>query len=70
MIPGSDFFGDAVDDACRLGEDLARRGESPLTPAAWRALADKRRWRFHERRYRRADTAITAYKLLYRRAGL
>ncbi len=69
VIPGADFFGDAVNNACRLGEDLARRGEILLTPAAFRALEDRQRWRFHERRYRRAGSTISAYKLLYRRAG-
>ena len=69
LVPGADFFGDAVNQACRLGEDLARRDEILLTPAAYRALRGKQRWRFRERRFKRASNTIVARKLIYRRPG-
>ena len=40
LLDGSDLYGDAVNTASRLGEDLARRGEILVTPAAAADLAD------------------------------
>jgi len=38
MIPGTDCFGDAVNTAYKLGEDLARPGETLITQAARQRL--------------------------------
>lgn len=38
-IGGEDMFGDEVNLACKLGEDVAGRGEILLTPAAYAALS-------------------------------
>ncbi|HUQ27038.1 MAG TPA: hypothetical protein VM051_00505 [Usitatibacter sp.] len=39
LIPGSDCYGDAVNVACKLGEDVADAGEVLLTEAARARLA-------------------------------
>jgi class 3 adenylate cyclase len=40
VVPGRDFYGVPVNQACKLGEDLARAGEILLTDAAMARLAD------------------------------
>jgi adenylate cyclase len=39
VIDGRDFFGDPVNRACKLGEDLAAAGEILITAAAMQAIA-------------------------------
>ena len=38
VVPGEDFFGNAVNRACKLGEDLAAPGEILVTGAAMKML--------------------------------
>jgi len=38
LIPGHDFYGDAVNLAAKLGEDLAERGEILVDLKAWEAI--------------------------------
>lgn len=40
LIPGKDFYGDAVNLAAKLGEDLAERGEILVDTHAWEQLDD------------------------------
>ena len=40
LVPGEDCYGDTVNVACKLGEDLARPGEVLLTAAAKAQLGD------------------------------
>ena len=42
LLDESDFFGDAVNLASRLGEDLARRGEVLVSEEAWVRLPGER----------------------------
>lgn len=42
LIPGKDCYGDAVNMACKLGEDVARAGEILLTRAMAERLGDAR----------------------------
>ena len=45
LIDGSDFYGNEVNLACKLGEDLAQSGEILLTAAAFAACSDPGGWR-------------------------
>jgi class 3 adenylate cyclase len=47
LLDDADFFGDAVNVASKLGEDLARRGEVLISQAVNIALA-KAPYRFEE----------------------
>ena len=38
LMPGQDYFGDAVNIACKLGEDLAERGEILVDAKAFETL--------------------------------
>ncbi|KFN42561.1 adenylate/guanylate cyclase domain-containing protein [Arenimonas oryziterrae] len=40
VLPGQDFFGNAVNRACKLGEDLAAAGEVLITQEAMARLPD------------------------------
>jgi adenylate cyclase len=47
LIDPDDLFGDEMNLACKLGEDIAQRDEILLTPAARAAIRDDR-WAFEE----------------------
>ncbi|HLH22867.1 MAG TPA: adenylate/guanylate cyclase domain-containing protein [Chloroflexota bacterium] len=57
------LYGDEMNFAFKLGEDLAAAGETLLTPAAHAALGETG-WRFEERSYDIAGLHLTAYRLL------
>lgn len=56
-------YGDEMNLACKLGEDLARRDELLLTPRAYEALADHTVWRFAELAFSVSGLELRAYRL-------
>ncbi|MEB3210058.1 MAG: adenylate/guanylate cyclase domain-containing protein [Leptolyngbyaceae bacterium] len=58
-----DFFGDPVNTASKLGEDLGESGEILISQEAMNALANSNRFSFEERRYSISDIALHAYCL-------
>jgi adenylate cyclase len=69
LIGGEDLFGTEMNGACKLGEDLAGKGEILLTPAAHDALPPKR-YAFAQTAFRIGDFDIPCYrfeKCLYTR---
>lgn len=70
VVDQRDFFGDAVNRACKLGEDLADPGEILLTDAAMKELghnsADLDDWQVEAREYRISGIRLKAFNLSYR----
>jgi class 3 adenylate cyclase len=62
-IGESDLYGDEMNLACKLGEDLAQRGEVLLTPAAYDELLTEP-WQFETLEYTIAGLPLTAHRLV------
>lgn len=62
-IGHNDLYGDEMNLACKLGEDLAERGEVLLTPAAYAELLDEP-WQFDQLEYAVSGLPLTAYRLV------
>ncbi|MCL6522184.1 MAG: FtsW/RodA/SpoVE family cell cycle protein [Firmicutes bacterium] len=65
LVVGDDLFGDEMNLASKLGEDLAQRDEILLTPAA-RAAVTASSWRFDELAFRVSGLELRAYRLVRR----
>lgn len=63
-----DVFGEEMNGACRLGEDLARRSEILLTPAAQAALPPER-YVCEPVRYNIKGERVRAYRFVRKRFG-
>ncbi|MBM3554434.1 MAG: adenylate/guanylate cyclase domain-containing protein [Alphaproteobacteria bacterium] len=64
LVPGQDYFGDTVNLACKLGEDLAREGEILLDAAAQGEIAGSTAYATD-----RVDFAISGLDLAAYRIG-
>jgi class 3 adenylate cyclase len=62
LIGDDDLYGDEMNLACKLGEDLAGRHELLVTQAARASLGEDPRWQFEE-----AEFSISGIKLLAHR---
>jgi class 3 adenylate cyclase len=62
-IPGVDIFGDAVNVACKLGEDVALASEILLDDAARLALAGPQRWVLEPARASISGIDIAAWRV-------
>jgi hypothetical protein len=58
-----DLYGDEMNLACKLGEDLAQRGEVLLTPAAYAEMLAEP-WQFEALEYVISGLPLTAYRLV------
>jgi class 3 adenylate cyclase len=65
MVPGRDCFGDPVNVAYKLGEDLARPGEILVTAAVRDRLGDSHGYRLAEQRISISGLEILAYGVQY-----
>ena len=65
MVPGKDCFGDAVNVAYKLGEDLARPREILITAAARERLAPGFPHTLSEQQVSFSGLQITAYGVIY-----
>jgi class 3 adenylate cyclase len=65
VIGDEDLFGDEMNRASRLGEDLAGQQEILLTPSAYEALPEGL-YRFETVRFQDRGDEITAYRFLGR----
>jgi class 3 adenylate cyclase len=64
QVGENDLFGDEMNLACKLGEDLAERHELLLTPAARQALEDTDRWHFEAAEYSISGLNLHAFRLI------
>ncbi len=62
-VGSRDVFGEEMNRACKLGEDLARHGELLITAAAYAALGDERS-SFEKVSYVISGVTLDAYRLL------
>jgi len=62
VIGDNDLFGDEMNLACKLGEDLAQRDEILLTPSAFGALGETE-WEFEPLTFSISGLGLTAYHL-------
>jgi class 3 adenylate cyclase len=63
LVPGKDMFGDAVNVASKLGEDLAGHDEILLSAAAAADLAVETGWRLEPRTYSVSGLTVEAVAL-------
>ena len=64
LVGDDDAYGDEMNIACKLGEDLAEQGEILLTAAAREAIGDGGDWQFEDSSVRISGLDLTAYKLV------
>lgn len=64
LVGDDDAFGDEMNVACKLGEDLAESGEVLLTASAHEALGEAGTWTFEDSSVRISGLDLTAYKLV------
>lgn len=64
LVPGRDMFGDAVNVASKLGEDLCPPGEILVSAHAAASLKSNPAWRSEERTYTVSDLTIKAVALI------
>ena len=64
LVGEDDAYGDEMNVACKLGEDLAEQGEILLTASAHEALGTSSEWQFVDSSVRISGLDLTAYKLV------
>jgi adenylate cyclase len=64
LVGDDDAYGDEMNVACKLGEDLAEQGEILLTAAAREAIGDGGPWQFEDSSVRISGLDLTAYKVV------
>jgi len=64
LVGNDDAWGDEMNLACKLGEDVAQQGEVLLTDAARRALGESPDVRFEVRELRISGLSMTAHRLV------
>ena len=65
MIPGEDCYGDTVNIAYKLGEDVARPGEILLTSAARERLGDALAYSLSEQHISISGLDLATYSVTY-----
>lgn len=65
LIEGKDMFGDAVNLASKLGEDIAERGEILVTKEAKSKLENKDEFEFKPQQYSVSGIQLEVLKVLY-----
>jgi class 3 adenylate cyclase len=64
LIDDNDAWGDEMNIACKLGEDVAEQGEVLLTVAAHAAVGEGGPWKFEDSSVRISGLDLTSYKLV------
>jgi class 3 adenylate cyclase len=63
VVGGNDMFGDEMNLACKLGEDLAEQHELLITPAAHDALGEAPDLEFEETAFNISGLQLVAFRL-------
>ena len=69
LIGDDDLYGDEMNLACKLGEDLAGRHELLVTETARAALGEHPKWQFEPAEFSISGLKLTAYRLVTARRG-
>lgn len=64
LFGGTDYFGDPVNKACKLGEDIAEAGEILITTKAMKQLEDADEFSTEECFFEISGVSILAHRLL------
>jgi adenylate cyclase len=64
LVGTDDLFGDEMNLASKLGEDLAQRGEVLLTPGAYEALGPKHDWQFEDVTFSVSGLRVVGHRLV------
>jgi adenylate cyclase len=64
LVDHDDAYGDEMNIACKLGEDLAQQGDILLTAAAHEALGEDSSWAFTDSSVSISGLELTAYKVM------
>ena len=64
LVGEDDAYGDEMNVACKLGEDVAEQGEILLTAAAHEAIGSSEDWQFEDSSVRISGLDLTSYKLV------
>ena len=64
LVGDDDAYGDEMNIACKLGEDLAEQGEILLTASAHEAIDKDSSWQFEASTMSISGLDLTAYKLI------
>jgi adenylate cyclase len=64
LVGDDDAYGDEMNVACKLGEDLAEQGEILLTASAREAIGASKDWQFEDSSVRISGLDLTAYKVV------
>jgi class 3 adenylate cyclase len=64
LVGDNDAYGDEMNVACKLGEDLAERGEILLTASAYATIEDTKTWAFENSSVTISGLDLTSYRLV------
>jgi adenylate cyclase len=64
LVGEDDAYGDEMNVACKLGEDVAEQGEILLTAAAYETMGGGGDWQFEDSSVRISGLDLTSYKLV------
>ncbi len=63
LLKGNDFWGDPVNRACKLGEDIADNNMIMLTDTAWQQVTNKKKYEVAIHEYDISDVTIQSYEI-------
>ena len=64
LVGDDDAYGDEMNVACKLGEDLAEQGEILLTASAYAAIKGTKSWEFENSSVSISGLDLTSYRLV------
>jgi class 3 adenylate cyclase len=64
LVDDNDAWGDEMNIACKLGEDIADQGEVLLTMAAREAIGESEKWKFEDSSVRISGLDLISYRLV------
>jgi class 3 adenylate cyclase len=64
LVGDNDAYGDEMNVACKLGEDLAQQGEILLTASSYEAIKDTKSWAFENSSVTISGLDLTSYRLV------
>ena len=63
LLKGNDYWGDPVNRASKLGEDIADDNMIMLTDTAWQQVTNKKKYEVELHQYEISDVTISSYEI-------